>query len=175
LLLRRTTRNHRNFAAMKIVFVTLLLFAFSGPVYSQSPVTPDGNWIKEGIDAFDRVHVTRNGTTEDLEDSSMLVSFVYGMIAVHRQNNLLATLLIAASSPSNNNINAKDMSPETLARVKTALAFVPLMAIPDTLTPAQIVAVLRKYLDSNPEQWNKNATFLITEAMKASFEKQAPN
>ncbi|MHB1054153.1 MAG: Rap1a/Tai family immunity protein [Thiobacillus sp.] len=160
---------------MKIVFVTLLLFAFSSPAYSQLPVTSGGNWIKEGVDAFDRVHVTRNGTIEDVQNSSMLLSFVFGMIAVHRQNNLLATLLISASSPSNSNKYAEGMSPETTARVKTALAFVPLIAIPDTLTSAQIVAVLRKYLDSNPEQWNKNAPHLITEALKASFEKQAPH
>lgn len=160
---------------MKNMFVTLLLFVFSSPVYSQLPITPNGNWIKDGIDAFDRVYVTRNGTNEDLEDSSMLISFVYGMIAVHRQNNLLATLLITASSPSNSNKSAKGMTPEATARVKTALAFVPLFCIPDTVTPAQIVAVLRKYLESNPEQWNKNAPVLITDALKTSFKKCVPH
>ena len=74
------------------------------------------------------------------------------MLAVHRLNNLLASLVIGASNQPSGKARREKQSANNAMHVRTALAFTPLLAIPDELTPQQIVAVLRKYLDAHPEK-----------------------
>lgn len=57
-------------------------------------------------------------------------------------------------------------------QLRITFALTPLLAIPDTLNPQQIVAILRKYLDSNPEKWDTNASLLITDALQQAFAKK---
>jgi hypothetical protein len=42
-----------------------------------------------------------------------------------------------------------------------------LFSIPDSVTNGQIFAVVGKYLDSHPEEWNKDADRLVVEALQA--------
>ena len=78
---------------MKIV-MSLLLCVFSFGSMAQQQQAFDGNWIKKSINAMDRVDVTRNGTTEDVMDSIGFLAYVGGILAVHRQNNLLASIIV---------------------------------------------------------------------------------
>ena len=156
---------------MKMLIGIVLCF-LSTLSWAQQGTAVDGNWIKKGIDAFDRVNVTRNGTDEDTLDSRVLISYVSGMLAVHRLNNLLASLVIGASNQPSGKARREKQSANNAMHVRTALAFTPLLAIPDELTPQQIVAVLRKYLDAHPEKWGTNAPLLITEALEVAFAKK---
>lgn len=43
---------------------------------------------------------SRTGTAQDATDSTLLIFYISGMLAVHRQNNLIASLLLAALTPT---------------------------------------------------------------------------
>ncbi len=152
--------------------IGLVLCLLSAASFAQQQPAIDGNWIKNSIDAYDRVNVTRNGTSDDVSDSLLFIYYVSGMLAVHRQNNLLASMfafgLDKAKKPQPN----AAASAEIDKQLRIAFAFTPLLAIPDTLTPQQIVAILRKYLNANPEKWGTNAPLLITNAFQEAFAKK---
>jgi hypothetical protein len=148
---------------MKILF-SLALFLLSSLCFAQQQSAVNGNWIKSSIDAFDRVNVTRNGTSDDALQSLNLIHFVSGMLAVHRQNNLTASTFAAVlgEKKTQSTASAADQIDQQL---RIAFAFTPLLTTPDTLSPQQIVAILRKYLDANPEKWG-------TDALQQAFAKK---
>ena len=156
---------------MKIV-MSLLLCVFSFGSMAQQQQAFDGNWIKKSINAMDRVDVTRNGTTEDVMDSISFLAYVGGILAVHRQNNLLASIIVQGLTEGKKTSKSTTASVEIDKQMSVAFAFVPLLRVPDTLTSQQVAAILRKYLESNPEKWNINASQLITSAIEAAFEKK---
>lgn len=139
---------------------------------SAQPLAIDGNWIRNSINAFDRVNVTRNGTTDDTMDSIAFISYVGGILAVHRQNNLMASLLVSSLVEQKKASKSAATTIEIEKQMRVAFAFVPLLAIPENLSTQQVAAVLRKYLDANPEKWNLNAHILITDALKEAFSKK---
>ena len=136
-------RVHKTIASFVLCCCSVLAAA-------QPPVTLDGYWLKQSVDAFNRIYVTKNIRAGDFENSFLLIGYVAGILVVHRQNNMMASILVATAADN----QTKD--PKTLAddmKVKTALAFAPLLGIPDDLSPQQIVAVLQKYLDAHPGKW----------------------
>lgn len=140
----------------------IALSLLSCAVFAQERTTADGNWLKRMLDATDRVLVTNNGTQQDLLDSVTLQAYVSGMLTVHRQNNLEAVIAYKLLSQK------KDKDQADLG-IRVASRFAPLINIPDSLGPQQIVAILRKYLDAHPERWNSQASALITDALKDSY------
>ena len=80
------------------VFIGAMFCLLSALCAAQQPRPLDGNWIKKGVDAFNRVYVTRNAGDTDMSDGLVLVSYVSGMIAVHRQNNLLAAIIVGSAN-----------------------------------------------------------------------------
>jgi len=156
---------------MKIV-IGFLLCVFSLGSMAQQQQVFDGNWIKSSIDAFDRVNVTRNGTTEDAMDSIALISYVGGILAVHRQNNLMASIVVSGLTEQKKASKSAAASAEIDKQMRVTFAFVPLLRIPDTLSSQQVVVILRKYLEANPEKWNTTASLLITSALEAAFSKK---
>lgn len=135
---------------------------------AQTP-TADGNWIKKGIDAFERVNTTRNGSNEDLLDSSALIYYVGGMVAVHRQNNLVTIIFLSAANKSNDPAAVPKLSPTDEARVQGMMALTPLRKLPDNLSSQQLIAVLRKHLDKYPERWGQPAAVLVANALEEAF------
>jgi hypothetical protein len=129
-------------------------------------MTLDGNWLKGSVDAFNRIYVTKNGRDGDFEDSFLLIGYVAGIVAVHRQNNMMASILVGTAA-DNRTKDSKPLADDM--KVRTALAFAPLLGIPDSLSPQQMVAVLQKYLDAHPGKWGDPASVLITDAFKEAF------
>ena len=131
----------------------------------------DGNWLKQGVDAFERAHISRSGTAEDLNTSTAFVSYLSGMVAVHRQNNLLAILLWSGAKKSTDKTGQVRLSEPDTVRIQTAAAFTPLRSLPDNLSPQQLVAVIHRFLDDHPEKWGADASSLVTEALRSAFSK----
>jgi hypothetical protein len=129
-------------------------------------MTLDGNWLKQSVDGFNRIYVTKNGRAGDIEDSFLLIGYVAGILAVHKQNNMMASILMGTAA-DNQTKDSKPLADDM--RVKTALAFAPLLGIPDDLTPQQMVAVLQRYLDAHLAKWGDPASVLITDAFKDAF------
>ena len=153
---------------MKIL-IGLSLYLFSLGSVAQQHLTLDGTWIKSSIDAFDRVNVTRNGTSEDEINSIAFLSYVGGILAVHRHNNMRAAIAVSGLSEAKKASKSTAASAEIDKQMKVVFYFVPLLRVPDSLSPQQIVAIHRKYLEANPEKWNIQAALLITNAFEAAF------
>jgi len=150
--------------------VAIVLLAFSVLVSAQ-PTSFDGTWLKKGLDAYERVNVAKTGTGEDLNDALSLISYTSGVLAVRRQNNLLALVVIGTLGRSNASAPARKLSPVEEARVKTALAFAPLFRLPDSASPEQLLAIVQRYIAAHPEKWNTAAQVLITDALVEAFAK----
>jgi hypothetical protein len=43
------------------------------------------------------------------------------------------------------------------------------LCVPEGITVAQIVAIVKKYVKDNPEQWNKPANVLVVSALRPTF------
>jgi hypothetical protein len=147
---------------MKIVLVVLLGLCLQASYAQGSP--RDGNWLKNGLDAFDRTTVTQTSRDGDGVEAAVLIAYVYGMLAVHRQNNFTAGVLSAALMQPNSTL-----SDVNRAKLQIANVFVPLLTIPDELSPQQVAAVLRKHLAQNPSHWGRPAERLITDAFASEF------
>ena len=155
---------------MKLAIIVFCAFLATSSVAQTS--SQDGNWIKKGVDAFDRVNTTRNGSNEDLLDSVALISYVSGMLAVHRQNNFGAIILFSTVNKASDPAGQPKLSPTDAASLGTMLAFTPLRKLPDNVSPQQLVAILRRYLDTYPEKWGQPAPTLITNALAEAFPRQ---
>lgn len=148
---------------MKLIIILTLAIA---SLHAWGQTAPrDGNWIKNGLDAYDRTFVTRNGSDADDVSSVILVSYVSGMLAVHRSNNLSALVLAATLNPT----IGKTISELNRSKIQTTFFFAPLIKLPDDLSPQQIAAILRKLLQQNPARWSEPADKLITAAFATEF------
>lgn len=129
--------------------------------------TKDGTWMKDSIGAYERATVTKNSSDDDIFKGVALVSYISGVLSVHQQNNMTATLIVAASK-----VDGKGKRSTTdEARLRTAFSFVPLLSVPDNISTGQTIAILKKYLNENPEKWQLSAHLLIQDAFKEAFEK----
>jgi hypothetical protein len=146
-------------------FVVAILSALLVQVAVAQPAKRDGTWLKDGLDATDRVWVSKTPTEQEAISSIALTSYIYGMLAVHRQNNLKAVLLAGMVESK----GGKSVSDVDNARLRTAFMFVPLLKIPDELSAQQVAAILRKFLADNPARWNESADTLITDAFESAF------
>jgi len=156
---------------MKILFgIALCLLSAVSLAQPQSAL--DGNWLRKSIDAFERVNDARTGTAQDATDSTLLIFYISGMLAVHRQNNLTALLLLAVLTPTKGQQQTKPKAAEADMQMRVAFVFTPLLAIPDALTAQQVVTILRNHLDKHPEQWDTQAPLLITDALKQAFSRK---
>lgn len=154
------------------IFLNLLasfFLLFAGVAWAQQAETVDGHWIKKGINAFNRVYVTKKPSDTDYVDSVALVSYLSGMIAVHKNNNMLAVLLVSAKDSQNKQLPPGKKPLAGDEQLKVAFAFTPLLALPDKLSSEQVIGILQRYLEAHPEKWNTSAPYLITEALKEAF------
>ena len=152
---------------MKFLVATLLCVLYA-LAHAQAP-TYNGVSLKKGLDAYDRMYVTKNASDDDFRDGTMLIAYISGMLAVHRTNNLTAMLLFAANNVSTGGKSKQAMSGTDSVRLKTLLAFTPLLTLPENVPPEQLVAILRKFLNEHPERWSQHAAGLITEALAEAF------
>src|SRR4051812_19054280 len=84
-------RVHKTIASFVLCCCSVLAAA-------QSPVTLDGNWLKQSVDAFNRIYVTKNIRAGDFENSFLLIGYVAGILAVHKQNNMMASILVGTAA-----------------------------------------------------------------------------
>ena len=160
---------------MKILVGLVLFaisFAISAVAVAEQPHTLDGLWIKKSIDSYERVTKNRVGTEEDLQNSLSFMAYLDGFSAVHRQNNLMASLLVYSLTEE----KKKTKNPAALAAIdkqmRVAFAFTPLLRLPDNLSMEQSIVIIRKYLEDNPQKWNSEASLIITTALSEAFEKK---
>jgi hypothetical protein len=149
-------------------FAAVLLCILHGLASAQAS-SYNGVSLKKGLDAYDRIYVTRNASDDDFRDGTMLIAYVSGMLAVHRANNLTAMLLFAGTNVSTDGNAKQNMSEVNAVRLRTLLAFTPLLTLPDNVPPDQLVAILRKFLNEHPERWGQQAANLITDALAEAF------
>lgn len=144
----------------------LLLLLVAAPCLAQEDRAKDGVWLKSGVDAFNRIAAVENVDTRspDFRKSEELVSYIEGMLFVHRQNNMMASVVAVALQEKHG--ESSPVTPEA----RMALAFAPLLRIPDNLSRYQAVAILDKYLKDHPADWGDSAGVIITKALKAAFE-----
>lgn len=141
-----------------------LVAALLQPVYA---LALDGNDLKRAVSAYERVNIAKTSISrDDQDDCTMLLSYVGGMLAVHRSNNFHAMILFSMMKPKT---GEQRMSEANEASFKTMLMFTPLLKIPDDLPADQVVAILKKFLDANPERWKEQAAPLIEDALKSAF------
>jgi Rap1a immunity proteins len=145
-----------------------VLFCVLHGVASAQSATYNGVSLKSGLDAYDRIYVTKNPSEGDSHERTMLIAYVYGMLAVHRENNLKAMILFTAGNDPKVG-HTKQRSEVDAARLNTLLAFTPLLTLPDNVPTEQLVAILRKYLNEHPERWDQHGAILITAALVDAF------
>lgn len=148
----------------------LVLFAASASSWAQS-AQYDGAWLKRGLDAAERVSARQNATADDIPEAMLAVGFFNGVVAAHNRNVLLASLIASTMGTTRESEKRKSLSAVEEAKVKTALAFAPLINLPKDVTNAQAYAIVNKYLAANPEKWNQNADTLIVDALSGAFKR----
>lgn len=154
----------------KVIGFVLCLLCSLSAAQQQAPL--DGNWIKTSIEAYDRANIARTGSADDVTTSAIFLSYVGGMLAVHRQNNLMASLVVTGLDQQRKAARNATAAVEIDKQMRVAFVFTPLLAIPDTLSSQQVIAIVREYLESNPEKWGTAAPVLITDALQSAFSKK---
>src|SRR4051812_11597343 len=109
---------------MRAITRTLMILLCAVPILSHGQETFDGNWLKKCVDSYNRVTVTHTGNDEDVRNGIALIHYVGGMLAVHRLNNLMATLIVAGTEKSSDSKEKGKTVDDP--KVRVALAFTPL-------------------------------------------------
>jgi Rap1a immunity proteins len=149
------------------LLAAVLLCVLHG-VASAQGATFNGVSLKRGLDAYDRIHVTKNASDTDFQEMTLLIGYVSGMLAVHRENNIRAVALFVAGKEIKD-LSKKQRSEVESDRLMRLLGFTPLLALPDNVPVEQLLAVLRKYLNEHPERWDQHGAILITAALADAF------
>jgi len=153
--------------AFAIAITVLLLFAASMRCNAETDPEKNGAWLKVSIDTFNRVVASEyiDRTSSEFRDTEIFFAYVEGVLAVHRKNNLQASIFVTALQMKNG--ESSPVSPEQ----RIALAFAPLLRVPDEISRIQAVAIIEKYLKEHPQNWNLSAATIITTAFEDAFEK----
>lgn len=151
---------------LKIVIGALLLLLTTSACFSQERQPKDGVWLKSGVDAFNRITSSESVdvTSSDFRKSEALSSYIEGMLFVHRQNNFTASIVVVGLQKKRG--ERAPITPEA----RMALAFAPLLRVPDNLSRYQAIAIIDQYLRDNPAKWESPAGGIINDALKAAFE-----
>jgi len=157
-------------------FQTMLfgvLITFAGVLSAAEGPSPlNGHWLVKSLEADARV-AARQGTNDDLLDSTVLMGMTMGVIAAHRENNMMVTLIYAGVESAHKKAPDKNPPPTDSPQLRVAFAFAPLLGLPDTMQYPQILAILRRYLAANPERWGEMAYSLIVAALQDSIKRNA--
>lgn len=141
-----------------VLFLAVWLFS-SAAAFADAQF--DGNWLRKGVDASARIESSSSTTDADFGDAMLFIGYAGGFLAAHRQNNMTFAVVSMVVKD-----NPKQLSPDAL---KMARAFVPLITVPDNVSVPQIGAIIRKYLDANPNKWHEPANVVMLNALKKAF------
>ncbi len=155
---------------LKLTFA-ILVCTISEISIAEEPQHVDGNWLKREVDAYNRVMVTGNASLEDGVNSSMMIGYVYGVLAVHQTNNIYVGVHVLTCNRKRQNPGDKELKffPCSKAELAALRFLAPLPNLPNALDVPQAVAILQKYLEAHPERWGDPAEFLITTAFGEAF------
>lgn len=122
----------------------------------------DGTWLKQGIDAFERVEARTSSLSDvDVLTATVVMAYVNGALDVHLQNKVIFELLEKSAKA-----NPSTVTPEGL---KLASLFAGLRKKPTNLSMHQTLAIVKKYLADNPQKWHEPASLLIFTALLEAF------
>ena len=157
----------RTMAGLMLAFLCCLATAADLP-------TMDGVWLKDGIDAYNRI-MGHPSSRDDMVKGALMSGWLSGVIAAQQQSSsdsmLRMTLFASIYREAK---QKKDEKNAEIARnaYTTAQLYVPKFDVPVGITMDQIAAVVLKYLTNHPEKWQYSAVSLTTEAMTDAFPKQ---
>lgn len=145
---------------LKLLQILLVIVAaLCGTVHGEGL---DGTWLKQGIDAFERVEARTSRPGDiDGQTAAILMAYVNGVSDVHLQNKVMFELLEKSART-----NPSTVTPEGL---KLASVFALLRRKPNDLSMHQTLAIVKKYLADHPQKWHEPANFLIFTALLEAF------
>lgn len=157
--------------AMKRIQTILfgLLVALANFASAADELPPlNGHWLVRALEAHARV-ASRRGTNDDLVDSTLLVGVTAGVIATHRQNNLMLALIYSSVESAYKKAPEKNPPTTNSDQLRVAFAYSPLFGLPDDFKIPQVFAIFRRFLEANPERWGEPAYPLIIAALRDSI------
>lgn len=116
---------------------------------------PDSEMLRQGLDAYERVNITKTPRKGDAGDAAAIVGFIGGVIAAHRDNNAMAAMMTSDAT--------------TASTKKTVRLFAPLRNLPPNVSVEAIIFLTRKYMAEHPDRLNQSANGIITSALQAEF------
>ena len=134
--------------AMKRIQTILfgLLVALANFASAADELPPlNGHWLVRALEAHARV-ASRRGTNDDLVDSTLLVGVTAGVIATHRQNNLMLALIYSSVESAYKKAPEKNPPTTNSDQLRVAFAYSPLFGLPDDFKIPQVFAIFRRFL-----------------------------
>lgn len=138
------------------MLIALLAFV-TAPVWAQQ-TKYDGFWLRNGLAASQRYFSAEQSTQSDAIAALQLSGYITGFFQVHEMNNLTASLIVGTLP--------KPLSAADEKKARLIFAFTPLLGLPEQITVEQAMAILRLYLEANPQKWQSGANILLTNALK---------
>lgn len=141
----------------------VLLALVTAPVWAQQ-AKYDGFWLRNGLAASQRYFSTSQSSESDAIAALQLNGYITGFIQAHEMNNLTAALIVGTLP--------KPLSAGDEKKARMIFAFTPLFGISEQITTEQAMAILRLYLEANPQKWQSGANLLINSALEEAILKR---
>jgi len=136
----------------------------------------DGVWLKDGIEAYDRL-MGQRGTGDDMANGILMSGWLRGVIAAqqHSSSNLTFRMMLFANVYRDLKQKGDEKNAEIARNLyKDAQTYAPKFDVPAGVTMDQIAAVVLKYLTNHPEKWQYSAVGLTNEALAEAFPQRLP-
>ena len=140
-----------------------LLALLTAPVWAQQ-AKYDGFWLRNGLAASQRYFSTAQSTESDAVAALQLSGYLTGFMQVHEMNNLTAVMMIGTLP--------KPLSAGDEKKARMVFALTPLLGLSEQLTVEQAMAILRLYLEANPQKWQSGSNLLLKSALEEAILKR---
>ena len=149
--------------------LALVLLCFS--VSAADVPTLDGVWLKDNIDAYNRLMAKRE-TGDDMTNAILISGWLRGVVAASQQSSTDIAVRMSLIARLHGDFKQKgDQKNAERMRVlyEDAKSYVPKFDVPSSTTMDQTTAVVLKYLTNHPEKWQSSAVSLTNEALTEAF------
>jgi len=160
---------------IRAIAVLMLAFLCCSATAADLPKI-DGVWLKDGIDAYDRL-VGQRGTDDDMTKGILMSGWLRGVIAAEQysSSDLMFRMMLFANAYRALKQKGDEKNAEIARNIyKDAQTYAPKFNVPAGVTMDQITAIILKYLTNHPEKWQYSAVMLTNEALAEAFPQQLP-
>jgi hypothetical protein len=159
---------------MRVLGAIVACMAYSAATWGEPWLPPvrDGAWLQNGIKQLERWNAHENLSGKELNDATLVTSYICAVVDLEKELLQRATLLSEALQDRK---KKKRLDPRMLDGMAQAVSIVVPLIKSDFVTDApscdRAAVIVQDYLTKYPEMLDKDADAIVERALLASYDR----